>query len=641
MLNLSAKFKPLPMIGQPVYAYWPSFFWGLLVLGSFVGWGRALIWALSGGNGSDSRQFDWALLAGWGMSCAIAVGGVLAWVSVASRGVLVAFVLAGSGIWLYGVSRRSVPGRFGRSGGVARCVAGLGLILLIAIWFAPAVALPWFNSSDDFGAYLPFAKRLLQSGTLVEPFSLRRLATLGGQTILQAMTLCFGTENNGNLLDYGLGAMLTAGLLFGSLRRQGLSTYVGLGISALFLLIPVPRINTMSQATGVVLLFTLFRTLTLRADEFGAHWRRLLVVGVVAAGVCSLRASLYPAAFLIVVGALLFSEGPRRWNWKAIAAPAIALGFAGLFMIPWMLLLYRSSQSFLYPFMRGTQQAGFNTYSAGLGWVQTVAFCGRFLLQPSVLLIGGISFAATVLFPNRLSAVFTAAAIVTSAAICLSFTYSDPKNLYRYVHPVLFAALMVSGSRLFGAAWQRTTRRRRLLSFCLLGLLLPFLGVAWSLGGLVRAAALRSLPLQVSGQKPFASASELQNYRMLQASMPRGARLYAVLDKPSLLDYGVARIYNADIAGACSLPPGMPFFRGPDSLKKYLRSLGIEYIAYTDFETALSYNRSHWMENRSSPEAVWRSYAPYYLDLMDNVERLAQSGNSVSVFGAQRLIHLD
>jgi hypothetical protein len=253
-----------------------------------------------------------------------------------------------------------------------------------------------------------------------------------------------------------------------------------------------------------------------------------------------------------------------------------------------------------------------------------------------------MSLAAAALLPNRLSAVFTAAAIVTSAAICLSFTYSDPQNLYRYAHPVLFAALMVSGSRLFGAAWQRTTRRRRLLSFCLLGPLLPFLGMAWSLGGLERAAAFRSLPLQVSGQKPFASASELQNYRMLQASMPRGARLYAVLDKPSLLDYGGAQIYNADIPGACSLPPGIPFFRGPIPVKKYLRSLGIEYIAYTDFETALLfYNRSNWMENRSSPEAIWRFLAPYYLDLMDNVERLARSGNSVTVFGAQRLIHLD
>jgi hypothetical protein len=632
------------MIGQPAYAYWPSFFWGLLVLISFVGWGRALIWALSRGTDWESRQFDWALLAGWGMSCAIALGGVLAWMSLASRGVLIAFVLAGSGIWLVGISRRSVPGRFGRSGGVGRCIAGLALILLIGLWYAPAVALPPppLYSPDDFVAYLPFAKRLLQSGTLVEPFSLRRLATLGGQAILHAMTLCFGTENNGNLLDCGLGAMLTAGLLFGYLRKRGLSMYAGIGISALFLLIPVPRINMMSQATGVVLLFTLFRSLTLCPDALGGYWQRLLVVGVVAAAVCSLRVSLYVAAFLIVAGALLFSEGSRRWNWKAIASPAIALGFAGLSMIPWMLLLYRSSRSFLYPFMQGTQQAGFNAYSAGLGWVQAVAFCGRFLVHPNMLPPVGASLASAVLFPNRLSAVFTAAAIVTGAALALSFTFSDPANLYRYTHPVLFAALMASASRPLGAVWQRSTRGRRLISACLLGLLLPYLLVSWNQGVRGQAAALGSLPLQVFGQQPFASDSELQSYRMLQASIPRRAGLYAVLDKPSLLDYGGTRIYNADIPGACSLPPGMPFFRGPDSVKKYFKSLGIEYIAYTDFETALPhYNRSNWLRNRASPEAIWRFQASYYLDLMDNVEQLARSGNSVAIFGALHLIHLD
>jgi hypothetical protein len=154
------------MTGQAAM-YWPTFFWGLLVLASFVGWGQALVGVLSGRRGLESQHFDWGLFAGWGMSLAIAVGGVLALMSLASRGVLIAFVLAGSGIWLFVTFLRSVTGRFGRSVGLEQCTAGLGLILLIGIWYAPAVALSQFNSPDDFGAYLLFAKRLLQSGTLI------------------------------------------------------------------------------------------------------------------------------------------------------------------------------------------------------------------------------------------------------------------------------------------------------------------------------------------------------------------------------------------------------------------------------------------------------------------------------------------
>src|SRR5205807_302120 len=148
------------------------------------------------------------------------------------------------------------------------------------------------------------------------------------------MTLCFGAENNANLLDCGLGAMLAGGLLFGHYRKHGMAIYGCIGISFLFLLFPVPRINTMSQPTGVV-------------------------------------------------------------------------------------LLYRSSGSFLYPFMHGTQQANFDIYSAGLGWVQALAFCGRFFLQPVMLMPAGAALAAAVLFPDRLSGVFAASAIVTGAALAL------------------------------------------------------------------------------------------------------------------------------------------------------------------------------------------------------------------------------
>jgi hypothetical protein len=626
------------MIGQSA-GYWPTFFWGLLVLASFIGWGHALVGVLTRRNGWEPGQFDWGLLAGWGMSVAIAVGGVLAWMSLASRGALIAFVLTGTSIWLVGIFRRCRAGRSGRPSVAEQCVSGLALLLLIGLWYAPSVALPPFNLPDDFVAYLPFAKRLLQSGTLVEPFSSRRLATLGGQAILHAMTLCFGTENNGNLLDCGLGAMLTAGLSFGYLRKQGLSIYACIGISALFLLFPIRRINMMSHATGVVLLFTLFRTLTLGADALGGHWQRLLVVGLVAGGVCSLRVTLYVAAFLIVVGALLFSESSRRWNWRTMSSPAVALGFAGLFLVPWMLVLYRSSQSFLYPFMLGTQQM--STYSAGLGWAQAVVFCARFFLLPEILLPSGALLALAVLFPDRLRDVFTISAFATCAVIALSFTQCEPALLYRYAHPVLFTALMAAVTP-FGPAWRRATRRRRLISVCLLALVSPYLLMAWGQGIRWQAAELASLPVQVFRQQKFASDSELQSYRMLQSSIPAHGRLYAVLDKPSLLDYGGTRVYNADIPGPCSLPPGMPFFQGPGPLKKYLKSLGVEYVGYTDFDTALPlYNRGNWLENRSSPEAIWRFQALYYLDLMDNVEQLARSENSVTAFGAQRLIHLD
>ena len=118
------------------------------------------------------------------MSWVLAAGGLLACLSLATREVLITLVIAGRGIWLMDLCRHSSRRMPGRSSAIDACLAGLSLILLIGLWYAPSIALPRFNQPDDFIAYLPFAKRLLQSGTLIEPFSLRRLASLGGQAIL-------------------------------------------------------------------------------------------------------------------------------------------------------------------------------------------------------------------------------------------------------------------------------------------------------------------------------------------------------------------------------------------------------------------------------------------------------------------------
>jgi hypothetical protein len=40
------------------------------------------------------------------------------------------------------------------------------------------------NGNDDQAAYLIFPKKILATGTLIDPFSLRRLTTFGGYSYL-------------------------------------------------------------------------------------------------------------------------------------------------------------------------------------------------------------------------------------------------------------------------------------------------------------------------------------------------------------------------------------------------------------------------------------------------------------------------
>jgi hypothetical protein len=133
-------------------------------------------------------------------------------------------------------------------------------------------------------------------------------------------------------------------------------------------------------------------------------------------------------------------------------------------------------------------------------------------------------------------------------------------------------------------------------------------------------------------------------YRRLDSALPRAASVYAIVPLPSLLDYKQHRVFPPDLIGCASPPPGMPFFRGPAEVKEYLLSLGIEYIAYNDFDhpsVETGYWRWWWRDRAAFQNPVLKPMTPYVLDLMDNVDRLAASEGVIFHDGDLSLIRLN
>ena len=144
-----------------------------------------------------------------------------------------------------------------------------------------------------------------------------------------------------------------------------------------------------------------------------------------------------------------------------------------------------------------------------------------------------------------------------------------------------------------------------------------------------------------------------------------------MLSAPTLLDFK-RPILILDIPGACSPAPGMPFFRGPAALKSYLQAQKIEYVAYSDFEIPQClYDRGRWrllfggtyVTDPSAPHcgvpqprpprrldpmtmitahpgALWKIQAPYFLDMMANIDALAQSQQLIYCDHGLRLVRL-
>jgi hypothetical protein len=135
---------------------------------------------------------------------------------------------------------------------------------------------------------------------------------------------------------------------------------------------------------------------------------------------------------------------------------------------------------------------------------------------------------------------------------------------------------------------------------------------------------------QVAQLEPF--------YKQLQVQVPRGEKIFAVVDAPYLLDYNRNTIHNIDMIGFATVPPGMPFGNGPEALKKYLLDLGYKYILCVDFNNAVFLYSRQAMSNHQRPE--YKEWAKNVsVDFMDNMDEIAKTA-TIAQAGNARLIKL-
>jgi len=74
-------------------------------------------------------------------------------------------------------------------------LAAIAAVPLLHYWAAVAWPLD-YDPNDDLLAYMVFPQRMLQTGTFLDPFNLRRMAAFGGHSFLQAQLQVVGSAGN-------------------------------------------------------------------------------------------------------------------------------------------------------------------------------------------------------------------------------------------------------------------------------------------------------------------------------------------------------------------------------------------------------------------------------------------------------------
>ena len=639
--------------------YFPVLFWSLLIFASFWGFGELLRRRI---NRPEFADIGWGLTAAWGTAVVLGIGGVVMMLHLAKAPNLTVLVIFGAAAAAY----YAVNGKWGMKNGKSRnpksrtknsksvsspsgfkfelsafSFFSFILFLLAALAFSTSVFWPYqIDPNDDWIAYLMYPEKILQTGTFTDPFSLRRVAALGGQSFLQALIMIVGAPENGHILDRGFGALLLLGLLLEATKDTANRWwFIRFLVILAALVASVPRIHTGSHLLGLGMLLAMTLTAARLIDGKSFPLRCLFPVSLVLAGVSTFRPT-----YAMVGGGMLtiyfiwraLGSKDRRMASLLALLQAGALTFA--FLLPYMILSWQSSGTPMFPFSvgYGNTEMMFGGTKEG-GWTNWEA-AFRFIALPEIaVMILGL-FAAGML-AGEARRLGVAAALAGFGMVFLSafkMSAAGAYDVYRYTYPLVGFALFWILARASNKPAEK-----------------------WPIGGPVAAGVavavfffshwlpawrdfqlkVTSLPKQLEGFH-FPVVQLAPAYLQLQEMIPPGEKIFAVVDAPYLLDFARNPIDNIDCIGGASMPPGMPFEKGPGALKDYLKKLGFKYVLCVDFDNAvLLYTRKLW-ENQPRKEwyfeEVWGKFA---LDFMRNMDSIADWDTKAKA-GNVRLIEL-
>lgn len=605
--------------------------WGLTIVLCFTGWGALVARRLAPG-----LAVDWGLQTAWGLAATVAAGGLLCFCGVARGPVLLVWIFAGLALAIREMLTVGWPCRDGRRpwvelplGWEAFLVAGTVAVTLYVYVGSAARTIP--NPNDDWPAYLPFIRRLLQVGTFVDPFSVRRMASYGGQSYLQALALLVAGNAQIQIFDGGICLLLLVGMILGFARdARQVSWMVLVLVCVVVLMLPDNRANSASELSGVMGFVAAWRTLVWVERRGLRGVRAALLSALPIAAVATLRQNYLPVVAALL-GALLLqgaradeSWRDRRWHFGRVALLTAAC------LLPWAALSFRSNHTFLFPIFAGNYDPNYAGITAPASWDMRVKFYFGVLFHTDpirtmpLLLLAGPAIAAGA--QRQASLGLWAGTMLAFAMLALSIPDGDNYTVARYDFAYVVAFAIGVGLAA-SESGPEAVSRRDLTSFGLViaGLALQIYG---NYGSGLRTL---NLPLERIGATQGAGPSPLdvapEDERRLQQAVPAGQPVLVMIERPYLLDFARNRIVLFDQPGAVAPRPGVPLQAGGEKVAEYLVRQGLRYLAFSrpDKATQPLYSRSHWKSQLTSSARIWRMVAPVYLAAFDAVDQLAQT----------------
>jgi hypothetical protein len=320
---------------------------------------------------------------------------------------------------------------FTEPGSRAVLISALPVAILLSLVRPVFVAFGMLNVDDDLTVYFPSALNLLEFGRLDQPFSLRRLGSYEGQSVLSAWTALLCGFGGIPWMELYCLPLLLCFFVARRLHEHFLLKWV---LIATIVLVDSFRENFNSQTSGVVLaVFLGVLAANLRGSEQGRAWIPLAICG---ASLGTLRAHFVLFA-LFFCTALVVAEIIRTKGSTQRSATYVLFAATGAMLLMWAPSawdMYRSSGTPFYPLFRGFENTSLNLWAAPTSiW--------RRILESSIPLPWPlIGVCVVYLVTSRASfsvQSFGLATLITAFGLGVYSQNIHPETAYRYVAPLI------------------------------------------------------------------------------------------------------------------------------------------------------------------------------------------------------------